>query len=176
MFDSLHNVTLSRPRIVIESLLEHFIFLNFLRGEDPQTPRKERFLPMNIYTIKFRTPHLQILYTPMLWRSVTITVYQYEFDKSMIMCTINIIKDHKMKQIFNDFPKIIPELYLSSSIIKNVTAGLQRFFYLMLSFCLTIRGHICPMTPINNNWVLNNHDHEISLHCSIHHLKHHNIG
>ena len=56
-----------------------------------------------------------------------------------------------MKQIFNDFPKIIPELYLSSSIIKNVTAGLLRFFYLMLSFCLAIRGHICPMTPINNN-------------------------
>ena len=55
MFDSLHNVTLSRPRIVIESLLEHFIFLNFL-GEDPQTPRKERLLPINIYIMKFRTP------------------------------------------------------------------------------------------------------------------------
>ena len=37
-----------------------------------------------------------------------------------------------MKEIFNDLPKIIPELYLSFSIIKNVTAGLQRFFYLML--------------------------------------------
>ena len=59
------------------------------------------------------------------------------------MCTIIIIKDHKMKPLFNDLPKIIPELYLSSSIIKN--------FYLMLSFCLTIRGHICPMTPINDN-------------------------
>ena len=69
----------------------------------------------------------------------------------MLLCTIIIIKDHKMKQIFNDFPKIILELYLSSSIIKNVMAGLQRFFYLMLSLCLTIRGHICPMTPINNN-------------------------
>ena len=34
-----------------------------------------------------------------------------------------------MKQIFNDLPKIIPELYLSSSIIKNVTAGLQRYLY-----------------------------------------------
>ena len=162
MFDSLHNVTLSRPRIVIEALLEHFIFLNLL--------------PINIYTIKFRAPHLQIPYTPMLWRSVTITVYKYEFDKSMLMCTIIIIKDHKMKPLFNDLPKIIPELYLSSSIIKNVTAGLQRFFYLMLSFCLTIRGHICPMTPINDNWVLNNHDHQISLNCSNHHLKHHNIG
>ena len=32
MFDSLHNVTLSRPRIQIESLLEHYIFLNF-QGE-----------------------------------------------------------------------------------------------------------------------------------------------
>ena len=66
------------------------------------------------------------------------------------MCAIImiiIIKDHKMKQIINDLPKINPELYLSFSIIKNVTAGpgrrvLQRFFYLMLSFCLTIRGHI----------------------------------
>ena len=100
MFDSLHNVALSRPRIVIESLLEHFIFLNF-----PQTPRKERFLPINIHTIKFRTPHLQILYTP------TMTVYKYEFDKSMLMCAIMVIKDLKMKQIFNDLPKIIPELY-----------------------------------------------------------------
>ena len=31
----------------------------------------------------------------------------------MLMCTIIIMKNHKMKQIFNDFPKIIPELYLS---------------------------------------------------------------
>ena len=69
----------------------------------------------------------------------------------MLMCAIVIMKDHKMKQILNDLPKIIPELYLSSSIIKNVTAGLQRFFYLMLSFCLTIRGHICPVIPINDN-------------------------
>ena len=62
----------------------------------------------------------------------------------MLICAIIIIKDHKMKQIINDLPKINPELYLSSSIIKNVTAGLHRFFYLMLSFCLTIRGHILP--------------------------------
>ena len=88
---------------------------------------------------------------------------------------IAIMKDHKMKQILNDLPKIIPELYLSASIIKNVTAGLHRFFYLMLSFCLTIRGHICPVIPINDNWVLNNHDNQISLQCSNHHLKHHNI-
>ena len=73
-----------------------------------------------------------------------ITVYKYKFDKSMLICAIIIIKDHKMKQIMNDLPKINPELYLSSSIIKNVTAGFQRFFYLMLSFCLTIRGHILP--------------------------------
>ena len=70
MFDSLQNVTISRHRIVIESLLEHFIFLNFLGGpEDPQTPRKERLLPIDIHTINFEhppLPHLQILYTPML--------------------------------------------------------------------------------------------------------------
>ena len=72
------------------------------------------------------------------------------FDKSMLMCAIIIIKDHKIKQIINDL-LINPELYLSSSIIKNVTAGLQRFFDLMLSFCLTIRGHICQMIPINDN-------------------------
>ena len=79
----------------------------------------------------------------MLW-PLCITVYRYQFDKSMLICAIIIIQDHKMKQIINDLPKINPELYLSSSIIKNVTAGLQRFFYLMLSFCLTIRGHILP--------------------------------
>ena len=62
----------------------------------------------------------------------------------MLICAIIIIKDHKIKQIINDLPKINLELYLSSLIIKNVTAGLQRFFYLMLLFCLTIRGHILP--------------------------------
>ena len=138
-------------------------------GEDPQTPRKERLLPINIHTIKFRTPHLQILYTPMLWRSVTITVYKYEFDKSMLMCVIIIIKDHKMKQIFNDLPKIIPELYLNYSIIKNVTAGLQRFVS-------PSEVTYAQWLPINDNWVLNNHDHQTSLYCSNHHLKHHNIG
>ena len=54
-----------RPIIILESLLEHLIFLKFL-GEDPQTPRKERLLPINIHTRKFRTHHLQILFTPML--------------------------------------------------------------------------------------------------------------
>ena len=39
------------PSIGLKSLLEHFIFLNFL---DPQTPRQERLLPINIRTIKFR--------------------------------------------------------------------------------------------------------------------------
>ena len=68
----------------------------------------------------------------------------------MLMCAIVIMKDHKMKQILNDLPKIIPELYLSSSIIKNVTV-FTAIFYLMLSFCLTIRGHICPVIPINDN-------------------------
>ena len=33
-----------------------------------------------------------------------------------------------MKQIFNDFPKIIPELYVSSSIIKNVNGGFTAIF------------------------------------------------
>ena len=141
MFGSLHNVTLSRTRICLESLLEHFIFLNFLGG-GPPNPRKERLLTINIHTIAFRTPHLQILYTPMLSPLCNcITVYRYQFDKSMFICAIIIIKDHKMKQIINDLPNINPELYLSSSIIKNVTAGLQRF---LLSFCLTIRGHILP--------------------------------
>ena len=55
----------SRLRIGLESLLEHVIFQIFL-GEDHQTPRKERLLPINIHTIKFRTPDLQILYTPRL--------------------------------------------------------------------------------------------------------------
>ena len=41
----------------------------------------------------------------------------FHFLKYMLMCAIVIIKDHKMKQILNDLPKIIPQLYLSSSII-----------------------------------------------------------
>ena len=41
MFDSLHNVTLSRTRIVIESLLEHYIFLHFLGGAPPNPPQGE---------------------------------------------------------------------------------------------------------------------------------------
>ena len=108
MFDSLHNLTLSRPRRDLESLLEHFIFQNF-----PQTPRKERLLPINIHTIKFRIPHLQILYTPMLSSYArSITVYKFEFDKSMLVGAIIIIKDHKMRQIIND-------LYLL--FLRNIT-------------------------------------------------------
>ena len=57
MFDSLHNVTLSRPRIVIESLLEHFIFLNFLGGGPPNPQQGEVATTINIHTITFRTPH-----------------------------------------------------------------------------------------------------------------------
>ena len=113
------------PRIAPRAL--HI--LKFSWGRTPKPPRKETLLPINIHTIKFRTPHLQIIYTPMLWPFCNcITVYRYEFDKSMLICAIIIIKDHKMKQIINDLPKINPELYLSSSIIKNVTAGLQRLF------------------------------------------------
>ena len=97
MFDSLHNATLSGPRIVIESLLEHFIFLNFLGGGPPNPPHGE------------------------------------------------------VKQILNDLPKIIQNYILSSSIIKMSRRVNSDFFYLMLSFCLTIRGHICPVIPINDN-------------------------
>ena len=75
MFDSLHNVTLSRPRIVIESLLEHFIFLHFLGGGPPNPPQGEVYTH-KYFNHKISNPHLQILYTPMLGRSVTITVYQ----------------------------------------------------------------------------------------------------
>ena len=96
-------------------------------------PPKERLLPINIHTIKFRTLHLQILCTPMSWplcNCITVYTCTYEFDKStcMLMCAIIIIKDHKMKQIINDLPKINPELYLSSSIIKNVTVGFTAIF------------------------------------------------
>ena len=37
-----------------------------------------------------------------------IAVYEYEFDKYMLMCASIIIKDHKMKQIINDLSKINP--------------------------------------------------------------------
>ena len=45
-----------------------------------------------------------------------------------LMCAIIIIKDHKMKQIINYLPKTNPELYLSCSIIKNVTTGFTAIF------------------------------------------------
>ena len=96
----------------------------------PQTPRKEKLLTINIHTMTFRTPHLQILYTPILSPLCNcITVYRYQFDKSMLICAIIIIKDHKMKQIINDLPKINPELYLSSSIIKNVSGFTAIFLF-----------------------------------------------
>ena len=42
----------------------------------------------------------------------SITVYKYEFDKSMLVGAIIIIKDHKMRQIIND-------LYLL--FLRNIT-------------------------------------------------------
>ena len=54
------------PKVGLELLLEHVIFQNFL-GEGAPNPRKERLLlPIDIHTITFRTPDLQILYTPRL--------------------------------------------------------------------------------------------------------------
>ena len=114
---TLHNVTLSRTRICLESLLEHFIFLNF-----PNPPQgkvaNHQYSHHNISNPPFKNPMLSPLCNCM-------TVYRYQFDKSMVICAIIIIKDHKMKQIINDLPNINPELYLSFLIIKNVIAGLQ---------------------------------------------------
>ena len=69
MFDSLHNVILSRPRIVIESLLEHFIFLNFLGGGPPNPPQAEvpthKYLHHKISNPPFTNPiytHVMTLY------------------------------------------------------------------------------------------------------------------
>ena len=144
MFGSLHNVTLSRTIICLESLIEHFIFLNVLGGGPPNPPQgkvtNHKYSHHQISNPPFTNP----IYTHVMTALCNcIAVYRYQFD-TMLICAIIIIKDHKMKQIINDLPKINPELYLSSSIIKNVTAALQRFFYLVLSFCLTIRGHILP--------------------------------
>ena len=68
MLDSLHNVTLSRPIIVIESLLEHFIFLNFLGG-GPNPPQGEvatnKYLHYEISNPPFTNPiytHAVMLY------------------------------------------------------------------------------------------------------------------
>ena len=93
-----------------------------------------------------------------------ITVYRYESNKSMLICAIIIMKDHKMKQIINYLPKINPELYLNSSIIKKILFNVS-----------PSDVTFCQMIPINDNSVLYNHDHKISLHRSNHHLKHHNI-
>ena len=74
------------PRIGLESHLAHFIFLNFLGGAPPNPPQGE--VATHKYSHhKFLTPHLQILCTPMLWPLCNcITVYKYEFDKSMLVC------------------------------------------------------------------------------------------
>ena len=75
------------PRIGLESLLEHFIFQNFLGGGRPN-PRKERLLPINIHTINFEPPIYKSYIHPCYNRSVLncITVYKYEFDKYMLVC------------------------------------------------------------------------------------------
>ena len=70
MFDSLHNVTLSRPRIVIESLVEHYIFLNW--GSTPNPPQGE------IATHKYS--HLKISNPPF-----TNTIYNH----AMTLCNYN---------------------------------------------------------------------------------------
>ena len=66
----------------------------------PPNPPQGEVATHNIHTIKFRIPRLQILYTPMLLPLCNfITVYKYEFDKSMLVCAN---KDHKIRQIIND--------------------------------------------------------------------------
>ena len=84
MFDSLHNVILIRPRIVIESLLEHFIFINLLVGGGPSNPPQGE-----VYNFE---PPIYKSYIHPCYDFVIIIVYKYEFDKSMLMCAIIIIK------------------------------------------------------------------------------------
>ena len=95
---------------IFESLLEHFIY----RTPKPPAKRAERLLPINIHAIKFGTPYLQILYTPMsrpLYNCIT--VCKYEFDKSMLVCA------NKMRQLIND-------LYLLFLRIKNLASFFLR--------------------------------------------------
>ena len=79
MFDSLHNVTLSRPRIVIESLLEHFIFLNVLGGT-PNPPQGEvathKYLHHNISNPPFTNPVYTHVMTLCNYNSISIWVWQ----------------------------------------------------------------------------------------------------
>ena len=63
MFDSLHNVTLSRPRIVIESLLEHFKFINFLGGRPPNPPQGEVATHKYVYHKISYPPFTNPIYT-----------------------------------------------------------------------------------------------------------------
>ena len=60
--DSLHNVTLSRPRIVIESLLEHFIFINFLGG-GPKPPQGEVPTHKYLHHKILNPPFTNLIYT-----------------------------------------------------------------------------------------------------------------
>ena len=135
----------------------------FSWGGPPNLPQgKAATHKFSHHKISNPPPHLQILYTPMLCNCIT--VYRYESNKSMLICVIIIIKDHKMKQIINYLPKINPELYLNYSIIKKILFNVS-----------PSDVTFCQMIPINDNWVLYNHDHKISLHRSNHHLKHHYI-
>ena len=80
MFDSLYNVTLSRPRIVIESLLEHFIFLNFLGGGPPNPPQGEvathKYLHHQISNPPFTNPIYTHVMTLCNYNSISIWVSQ----------------------------------------------------------------------------------------------------
>ena len=112
MFGSLHNLTLSRPRIDLESLLEHFIFLNFLGGVPPNPPQREVATQKYSHHQISSLPFTNLIYTMLACYDRSIAVYKYEFDKSMLVGAIIIIKDHKMRQIIN-------ELYLL--FLRNIT-------------------------------------------------------
>ena len=141
MFGSLYNVTISRPRIWLESLLEHFMFSKFSWGGPPNPL-------INIHTIQFRTLHFQILSTPMLWplcNCITVYIYMYEVDKYMLMCAIImiiIIKDHKMKQIINDLPQNQPRMIFMFFNNQKCHGGFYSDFN---AFILSHhqRSHIC---------------------------------
>ena len=79
------TITPCLPRIGLESLLEHFIFLNFLGGGPPNPPQGE--VATRKYSHhKFRTHDLQTYIHPCYDRSNCITVYKYECDKYMLVC------------------------------------------------------------------------------------------
>ena len=100
-YQILHEVylmTFSRPRICLESLLEHFIFQNCLVEEPPNPPQGEFATPKYSHHKISNTQFTNPIYNND--RSVTVQRSINMSFTNLYSCAL--IKDHKMRQIINN--------------------------------------------------------------------------